>query len=177
MKRRIAKPESLLAAIAMTQHAIEESRRIMNDLRPSLLDDLGIVVTTRWFCRQFQSVYENIALEKEIELEERDVPEFLKIVIFRITQEALHNVAKHSGATAVKLSIAKRGGFIDLAIRDNGVGFDLPSVLSREGPEKGLGIASMKERTELAGGTFSVESTDGIGTTIRAVWPVGEREA
>ena len=104
-------------------------------------------------------------------IEEAGIPEPLKIVIFRIVQEALNNIAKHSGAEFVDLGLERKDGHIELAIEDNGAGFDVDSALIKSGHEKGLGIAGMKERTEFAGGTFSIESVVGKGTTIHATWP------
>jgi signal transduction histidine kinase len=162
---------SLETIIATVQSGIEETRRIMTSLRPSMLDDLGIVATISWHCREFEAIYEGISIEKEISVEETEVPDSLKIVIYRIVQEALHNIAKHSRARLVGVFLAKRPGMIALTISDNGVGFDVEQALARERALKGLGLGSMKERTELSGGTFSIESHSGKGTTIRALWP------
>jgi len=76
-------------------------RRIHAELRPSLLDDLGLITTITWFCREFEEHYSGIQIKTAIDIEEADVFESLKIVIFRILQEALNNVAKHSKAETV----------------------------------------------------------------------------
>jgi signal transduction histidine kinase len=93
-------------------------------------------------------------------------------VIYRLTQEAMNNVAKHSQANLIRLSLTKKENDIELVIRDNGMGFDLEEVLSPERSNRGLGLASMRERIELSGGTFALDSTVGKGTTIRASWPL-----
>jgi len=165
-----ATPESIKVPISMTQHAIDESRRIMTDLRPSLLDDLGIISTIGWFCRQFQSIHPSIQIEKTIEVEEDEVPESLKIVIFRIMQEALNNIAKYSKAQWVKISLEKRNDRIDLVIEDDGIGFDPASPPAYEDGKGGLGLSGMKERAELSGGSFSVHSSKGTGAVIKASW-------
>jgi signal transduction histidine kinase len=164
-----AEPESLKGLVSMAQMIIEESRRIMTDLRPSLLDDLGIVSTIGWFCREFQKTYSNIRIDQIADLQEHEIPESLKIVIFRVIQEAFHNIAKYSKAELVALCIAKKGCDLELTIKDNGVGFEVNSILSRN---KGLGLTSMKERTELSGGSFTIESTKGAGTLIKVSWPI-----
>jgi PAS domain S-box-containing protein len=156
--------------ISTIQNAIDEMRRIMMDLRPSILDDLGLVTTVGWLCRQFQSVHSHIRIANEIAIDEEDIPAPLKIVIFRIMQEALNNIAKHSKADLVSLSFVKSNCSLELTIEDNGAGFDLSSVLSDKSHERGLGLTSMQERTELAGGRMSIDSTIGVGTTIRASW-------
>jgi PAS domain S-box-containing protein len=165
-------PESLELLITRIQQTIEDTRRIMADLRPSVLDDLGIVPATNWFCREFQKTYSCICIEKQIDIEEGDVPDSLKTPIFRIFQEALNNVAKHSKATLVNLCLRKTDHGVELIIQDNGQGFDPEKVVSQENSRKGLGLTSMRERVELSHGSFSIESTGGKGTVIRASWPI-----
>jgi signal transduction histidine kinase len=152
--------------ISLAQNGIEESRRIQMDLRPSILDDLGIIATIGWFTREFQKVYSHISVEKEIQIEENDIPAALKTSLFRIIQEAMNNVAKHSKADLIQLILKKAKEKIELSIEDNGMGFDLENI------KQGLGLTSMRERTELSGGTFEIESVPGRGTTIRAQWTI-----
>jgi signal transduction histidine kinase len=162
---------ALASVIPILQGAIEEARRIQMSLRPSVLDDLGILATINWFCRQFESTYSNIRVRKEIEIKEQEVPDSLKIVIYRVLQEALNNIAKHSKASVVLLILRKMGRRIELVVRDSGRGFDLSEVESRIGTGRGLGLDSMRERIELSGGSFTIESARERGTVIRAVWP------
>jgi signal transduction histidine kinase len=166
-----AKAQHLKVIIPIIQESIEEARRIQMDLRPSILDDLGILPTIEWFCRQFQITYSSIRIEKEINIQEDKVPDLLRTEIYRISQEALNNIAKHSKANLVCLTLGESRGEIELVIKDNGQGFDPKEALSRESTKRGLGLSSMKERTELSGGNFVIESTPGKGTTIRAHWP------
>jgi signal transduction histidine kinase len=84
----------------------------------------------------------------------------------------MNNIAKHSQAHLVRLSLRKQENRIEWTIEDNGMGFDLEKILSSEGSKRGLGLGSMRERAELSGGTFTIESTLGKGTTIKAVWPL-----
>ena len=146
---------------------------MQQDLRPSILDDLGLLATLSWFCRRYQTIYTGIKVELEQSLEESDIPNSLKIVIFRVTQEGMNNIAKHAKASLVHLSLRKRDGRIELALKDNGQGFDLKKVLTSESTKRGLGLTSMRERTELSGGSFAIESGEGKGTTIHASWPLG----
>jgi PAS domain S-box-containing protein len=162
---------SLELIIPVVQNAIEEARRIYTGLRPSILDDLGIIATIGWFCREFQKTYTSIYIEQQIDIEEDDIPEPLKIVIFRVVQEALNNIARHSRAELVNLSLDGKDGLIHLTLEDNGAGFDLDSALTKSNHEKRLGITGMKERTELASGAFSICSVTGEGTIIHASWP------
>jgi PAS domain S-box-containing protein len=162
--------EMLGPLLPIIQESIEESRRIQMDLRPSILDDLGIIATLTWFTREFQKIYFNIRVDKEIEIAENEMPDTLKTVIYRISQEALNNIAKHSQADSVRLSLKKAADRIELTIQDNGKGFDPEITLATDRPRKGLGLTSMRERAELSGGTFAVESTPGKGTIIKASW-------
>ncbi|MGA2315100.1 MAG: cache domain-containing protein [Thermodesulfobacteriota bacterium] len=173
MERGVATPESLKDLIPTVQQTMEESRRIQTNLRPSLLDDLGILTTLDWHCREFQKTFSHIRIEKEIDISEDDVPHSLKTVIYRISQEALNNIAKHSKADLVTLSLRKTDGPIELTVQDNGQGFDVEEIFSMESYKKGLGFGSMRERTELSGGSFTIESIQGKGTTIHASWPAG----
>jgi signal transduction histidine kinase len=145
----------------------------MSNLRPAVLDDLGIVAAMSWLCRESQKTYPAVSIEPQIEIEENVIPDDLRTPIFRILQEALNNVAKHSRATLVSISFSKSdGNGIELEIRDNGQGFEMESEAPAEAPRGGLGLVSMRERAELSGGFFALKSAEGKGTTIRALWPV-----
>jgi signal transduction histidine kinase len=152
--------------ISLAQNGIEESRRIQMDLRPSILDDLGILATIGWFTREFQKVYSRVSVAKQISVEENEIPDSLKTVLFRVMQEAMNNVAKHSKAHLIRISLRKLRDKIELIIEDNGAGFEPESI------KKGLGLTSMRERTELSGGSLTIESTPGMGTAIKAQWPI-----
>jgi len=167
-----AKEKSLEAVIPMIRESVEEVRRIQMDLRPSTLDDLGVLATLGWFCREYQKIYSHIHIEKEIGLKEDEVSTPLRTVIYRLTQEAMNNIAKHSKADLIHLSLRRMENKIELFIKDNGIGFDLEEILSSEGSKRGLGLNSMRERTELSGGAFTIESTPGKGTTVLASWPL-----
>ncbi len=167
-----AKDKSLEAIISMIKETMEEVRRMQMDLHPSTLDDLGILATLGWFCREYQKIYSRIRIEKEIAIQESEVSTPLKVVIYRLTQETMNNIAKHSQADLIRLSLSMEKNRIELAIKDNGMGFDLEEVFSSGRSKRGLGLSSMRERTELSGGAFTIESTLGKGTTIRASWPV-----
>jgi len=159
------KGKSLETLIPLMQESIEEVRRIQMDLRPSTLDDLGILATIGWFCREFEKIYSTIYIETQLKLQEHEVSDSLKTVIYRVMQEALNNIAKYSKADLVHLSLKKEENKIELEIEDNGIGFDI------EDAKKGFGLNSMRERTELSGGSFEIEAVIGKGTVIKAIWP------
>jgi len=162
----------LKTVIPVIQESIEECRRIQMDLRPTILDDLGLLATFSWFCRRFQTIYSGIRIEQRFDIAEHEIPDSLKIVVYRVTQEAMNNIVKHSGAEQVRLSFRKKDGRINLLIRDNGRGFDLEKALSTNSTDRGWGLLNMRERTELSGGTFDITAAEGKGTTIRASWPL-----
>jgi PAS domain S-box-containing protein len=161
---------SLEEILGTVKRAIDECRRIQKSLRPSLLDDLGLIATINWTSREQQKAYGGVSIEQSIEVEESHIPERLKTVIYRIVQEALNNVAKHSRANRVLVRLRRNDGMIELAVKDDGRGFDLKQVARRS--RQGIGLDSMKERAELSGGLLSIDSQKGRGTTVRAVWPV-----
>lgn len=163
---------SIESVIDLVQANITEVRRLMTALRPSLLDDLGILATINWHCREFQSIYQDIEIEKYLTIDENDVPHDLKIVIFRILQEAMNNVAKHSQASNILLFLNREDGILELSVKDNGKGFDYQEALSNVTNTQGLGLIGMRERAELSFGSFSIKSEKNEGTHIQAIWHV-----
>ena len=113
-------------------------------------------------------------LERDISVAEADVPEPLKISIFRIVQEATSNALKHAGAECICVCLRGEGGNLELSIEDNGQGFDPAAVASNHDFGQGLGLQSMMERAELSGGDYQFKSVPGQGTHIRVLWPVQE---
>jgi PAS domain S-box-containing protein len=153
------------------QRSIDETRGIYMGLRPPMLDSLGLLATLEWFCREFQSLHSSYRLKFETKIKEEEIPDTIKVIIFRIAQEALNNAAKHSRAKRVNLSLAKSRSSIELTVKDDGEGFELDSVLSHN-DLKSLGLTGMKDRAKQGGGIFSIESTPGKGTVLRASWPM-----
>jgi PAS domain S-box-containing protein len=161
---------TLEVILDLVKKCITESSRIQHNLRPSVLDLLGLAPALRSLYRDFKDTHRNINATCTLAIEEVDVPENLKIIMYRISQEALNNAAKHSSAVNVSLSLTHQQGEIQLMIRDDGRGFDAEKALSPEKIRRGFGLASMKERCELSGGSFSIHSRKGEGTTVHARW-------
>jgi PAS domain S-box-containing protein len=164
--------KALDEVVPLIQATVDETRRIAMGLRPSTLDDIGISETIYWFCQQFENIYKSIRVLKLIEVEEDQIPETLKTVIFRVLQESLNNVAKHSGADRVQLSLQQQGNTVKLIVEDNGSGFDSEKPLPQNDTGQGFGLASMRERIELSGGTFTIQSALGQATRICAEWTI-----
>jgi signal transduction histidine kinase len=164
---------SLEQIISIVRETIEEAHRISSNLRPSALDDMGLLAAIRSTCRELKELYEGIQIETEIGIQEEDVQEPLKIVVYRVLQEALNNVFKHGGAAdTVHVRLTKTERSLELSIRDNGQGFDPAKKRASEGQMGGMGLVGMKERTELSNGTFEIASEKGKGTVIKAKWPL-----
>jgi signal transduction histidine kinase len=141
-------------------------RRVMSELRPPVLDDFGLPAALRDYAAGFQERcgVECIVLARPgMRL---DPP--LETVLYRVAQEALANVAKHAGARQAMVSLSVQDGVARLAVRDDGAGFDVSGV-ARKHDREHFGLASMRERVEMAGGSFQVRSRPGQGTTVTAV--------
>jgi signal transduction histidine kinase len=157
--------------IPKVEGALNELHRVVMDLRPSTLDDLGILPTLSWFVREFEDANLKTRIEKHISVSEKDVPEPLKLAIFRILQEAVNNAVKHSDADCIRVSLHNGGDILAFTVEDDGKGFNTGASASRGDARTGLGLQSMRERAELSGGTFAVTSAVGQGTKVCAWWP------
>ena len=164
--------ESLQDLVGRIRGTVEEVRRISMDLRPSILDDLGIIATIGWLSREFETAHPKLSIEKRIDLREEEIPVELKTVIYRILQEALNNAANHSKAQLITLSLKGNHQGTELMIADDGIGFDPENVYRLEESRRGLGLASMRERAQLSGGSFSIQSAASFGTRICTSWPL-----
>ncbi|MDX2503255.1 MAG: sensor histidine kinase [Gammaproteobacteria bacterium] len=152
--------------ISRLRDAVEEIRRISMGLRPSMIDELGLLITIQWLCRVFKNDFPAIDLEQELRLNEEEISELQKVSIFRIVQEALNNIAKYSQADQISIKLTNTEKTINLKVEDNGIGFQ-PDVSQMS---SGFGLCSMKERAKLSGGSLSVHSSPDNGTLIKAAW-------
>ena len=166
-----ANAQQMKSFIQIIRDAMEEVRKIQNDLRPAYLDLMGVLETMSDFCEKFQTTYNNIKAGLQIDLDEQDVPEHLKTPIFRIFQEAMNNAAKHSKANQILVSLQLAEDRIELAIKDDGIGFAIKDGLSANGRGRALGLFSMRGRAELSGGSLELKAAPGEGTTVLASWP------
>ena len=163
--------EVLEQLVRSVKSALSEMRRIAMNLRPSMLDELGILATLSWFFREFEASGVSTRIERDIRVNEADVPPPLRIAIFRILQEATNNAVKHAEAERIKVSLRNGNDSIELSIEDDGKGFDSTGVGDIGAFNKGLGLQSMRERAELSGGTLDISSAPGDGTKVFVCWP------
>jgi signal transduction histidine kinase len=168
--------KSLKTVVSALQKAVGELGRISGDLWPSTLEDFGVLITIDRLFREFDTNHPGIRIQREIDISENDLSEPVKIGIYRITREAIHNITEHTRADRILFSLKKTDGRIELAIGDNGAGLDLTAALLSTDGRRGLEFSAMRERAELSGGLFSVESEMRQGTVIRVSWPVPEQK-
>ncbi|MBF0209249.1 MAG: hypothetical protein HQK68_00040 [Desulfamplus sp.] len=191
--------KQLQDVVVMVQETIKETREITTSLWPPVLSDLGIVATISWYSREFERIYPWVFINQAINVEESYIPDSIKIVIFRILQEAMNNSIKHSNCKNIDITLEKffepaskvdktliRG--VRFIVADNGKGFTPPIKKCNFGTlaiqdevkqleditPKGLGLLSMKERCKFSGGTFELKSSVELGTTITACWKITE---
>ncbi len=153
----------------LTSDSLRELQRIISDLRPAHLDDLGLSATLRWYASRIHELT-SILVRVDIEGDEPELDDAVKITIFRIVQESLNNVIKHSHAANVNIKIDYRQQEVCILVRDNGAGFDMDLVQSRI-ERVSLGLAGMQERAMLMGGEVQIHSRPNYGTEVEARIP------
>jgi two-component system, NarL family, sensor histidine kinase UhpB len=151
----------------LVNQAMEELLNLARQLRPSALDDHGLVPALEAQLKRF-SARTGIEVRLRTEGDPNELPEVIQTAIYRIAQEAMANVGRHAGATAVEVDLETVDGKTELRVRDDGGGFD-PGAIPRpgtQGPGAGLGLGGMAERARLVGGELDVRSAPGGGTSI-----------
>lgn len=161
----------LMKCIDINQSALTDLKRIVSDLRPTVLDSMGIIAAIEWLSKQYQTTDPPLTIIRKINVKEDKISEQLKPVIFRILQESMFNVVQHSSASQVVISLVKFNEHLELAVKDNGKGFELGDVLFKKNLQKGIGITSMTERARNSGGCLEVLSSRKTGTTVTIRWP------
>ncbi len=156
---------------SLTGDSLKELQRLMTDLRPSHLDDLGLPAALRWYAGKIEERYPMRILVETVG-EERPVDEAAKIAIFRIIQEALNNVLKHSEAKHVHILIEFTARGMRASVRDDGCGFDVDKIRAIQSSNRpSLGLAGMQERAALLDGEVGIQSRPGQGTLVEAFIP------
>jgi signal transduction histidine kinase len=155
----------------LTADSLKELQRLMTDLRPSHLDDLGLSAALRWYAGKIE---ERNAFKVKLDISgyEQPIDEAVKIATFRIVQEAINNIIKHAEAGRVEINLSFGEGGIRVSVRDDGKGFDLERVKQLQSSSRpSLGLAGMQERAALLGGTVSVQSRPGQGAMVEGYLP------
>jgi len=164
----------LKSKIATTQRLVEKSvnavHRFARDLRPAVLDDLGLIPALHSFMKTVAS-REKLRINLTAAASAEDLDSDKRTVLYRIAQEALTNVSRHARATEVNVSIKSIRGLICMEIHDNGRAFDVQRAFSAK-TNKRLGLLGMRERVEMVGGMLAIDSAPGKGTTVRVEIPL-----
>jgi len=160
---------------ALATDSLKELERLISDLRPSHLDDLGLSAALRWYAGRIQE-HSTISVRVDILGEERDLEDAVKITIFRIIQESLNNIIKHAQASHVNIHLRFEEKNVRINVRDNGIGFDLDRAKKNSASRPSLGLAGMQERAALLGGSVSVQSRPAYGTEVEALIPYHHAE-
>ena len=160
-------------SISIVEVALQQVRSLSLDLRPSLLDDLGLVAALRWYVdRQTQRA--GIIGEFLVEPTHTKLLPNIETTCFRLVQEALTNVVRHAQAQRVDIELRQQKTQLHLVIRDDGIGFDVPTARERATKGGSLGLLGMEERTLLVGGQINIESVQQQGTEIHVWLPLTE---
>lgn len=167
-----ADTQPLEAIVPVLQSAIHEVRTIATQLRPSSLDDLGLLPTINWFCREFEHQHPEIRIQKEISLREGTIPSHLKIDIYRIIESTFKNIAKYSNTDQIRFVLHLADDMIHLIIGDTPTARPAITHIDPSDPaaDPQFRFAEMKERTSLSGGVFSSTLERVGGVTLRASW-------
>jgi signal transduction histidine kinase len=168
-------PEVALQGLARAktglQATLTEVRALALNLRPSMLDDLGLKMAIDWYAKD-QLAKRGLEVRLELDGLDRELTPALETVLFRIAQEALNNVVKHSGASSATVRLTANRSAVVLEVEDDGLGFDAERALDQGGIAHSLGLHGMIERAELSGGDLRVLSSPGHGTLVRAELPL-----
>ncbi len=161
----------LAESVEIVEQAIQQVRNLSLDLRPSMLDDLGLVATLRWYLDR-QAKWAGFAAQFIANPPDMQLPSNLETVCFRLVQEALTNVLRHAQAQWVQVELQQHETELELLIRDDGLGFEVETTLERVAYGTGLGLLGMQERVTLLGGRLELHSAPGRGTRIQVYLPL-----
>jgi PAS domain S-box-containing protein len=162
--------EELEDAIALVRRTVEEARSVIENLRPTTLNDFGLAAAIQLQVEELQT--EGFEASYEGKLGEERLPSTLEANLFRVTQEALSNVRKHAETGRVRVAIGRREGVVRLEVRDWGRGFRTSEVRGSAGPGETVGLSSMRDRVALLSGSLEIRSEPGIGTSVVAEIPL-----
>jgi signal transduction histidine kinase len=166
--------KALAESLAIVDTALQQVRGLSLDLRPAILDDLGLAAALRWYVDR-QAQRGGIAMDFRNESPGARSSVLLETTCFRVAQEALTNVLRHAKAKRVSVRIQQKPDALNLYIEDDGIGFDTEQARQKAAGGACLGLLGMQERVILAGGRLDVTSTPGSGTSIHVCLPLGEQ--
>ncbi len=168
------KPKAMLKkAQALSIKVLDEMNRLVYELRPTLLDDLGLVAAIKWLSDNHLRLA-GITVNLKIAGRQRRLPPRLETTLFRVVQEAFSNITRHASAKNASVTLHFKKSDIKVHVKDDGRGFDVEEAISSKDRPRGLGLLGMKERVELMKGTLSIRSRPSFGTEIDVKFPLNE---
>lgn len=168
--------DHILAAKENATRLLAETRRLILGLRPSVLDDMGLVPAIRWYC-DTHLVAQGIETAIEADLPAARLPRHIEVALFRVVQEAVNNIARHACATHVQIALMVREEAVTVAVADDGRGFDVEGALGQSATSERVGLLGMQERVNLLAGSIQIHSSIGRGTEIVVEAPITEEAA
>ena len=165
----------LQMARSIAEGMLGNIHRLINDLRPSLLDDLGLVPAVTWYGEQRLKPH-GIVMDFQYDGVERRLPSVMETALFRIAQEALTNVVRHADASRVSVSLQMKDSLVVLSVEDDGKGFDMSATGTEVAEGSGMGLQGIRERVNILGGELRIQSGPGEGTHITVCIPLSQEE-
>jgi signal transduction histidine kinase len=159
--------QRLERAASLARQSIDLIRQLVVDLRPAALDDLGLVPALRAFA-ETRLGEKGVELQMEVSNMKDRLSPPVETCLFRVVQEAVTNIIRHSNAKTARIHLGRRDGVVSLSVEDDGQGFDVAEVRASPRSDRALGLAGMEERVSLVGGELTIESAPGKGTIVRA---------
>jgi two-component system sensor histidine kinase DegS len=150
---------------------LEEVRKIIFNLRPMTLDDLGLVPSLRKYAQDFEEKH-SIRTKFDLLGKEKRLPSAMEVAIYRLVQEAFSNVLKHANASYISLEMTFQKQMVKITVQDNGIGFQVARLEEKSGETGHFGLVGMRERVELLDGRFEIESGENKGTKIIMIVPI-----
>jgi len=171
MENPEAANQRLVSTKSIADGMLDNIYRLISNLRPSLLDDLGLSSTITWFCEQR---LKPVGIEYKIEIKglEKRVPSPIEIALYRIAQEGITNIIRHTKATLVLIQLVLEGGYLSLTIKDNGQGFNPRLLLQSDKPTTKIGLWGIRERVKILNGIMNIKSGPLEGTELNIRVPI-----
>lgn len=168
---RIPSSYSIESILEIIRHTLNEIRWLINYLRPKMLDEIGLLAAIQWHWRDFQNRHSDLALKMNLTATEADIPARLKLIIYRIIQEATNKIESHNQTIRIDFDLTREEHTLKLRVRDHGNAFYDEPIRSES--ELDPGLTRMKEYAELSGGRFAFRPLKNKGTCVEARWDIG----
>lgn len=170
-EERVPSSYSIEPILEIIQDTLKESRWLINYLRPKMLDELGLLASIQWHCRDFRNRHSDLAVKMNLTATEADIPTRLKLIVYRIIQEATNNIESHNQTIRIDFDLTSEEHTLKLRVRNHGNAFYDEPIRSES--ELDPGLTRIKEYAELSGGRFAFRPLKNKGTCVEAQWDIG----